>query len=241
MYVISRKQAQDKGLKFYFTGKKCKKGHLKRYVSNGKCVECLKKYQAVNKERKREYAKRYREANKERISEQKKQYEKNNKERKRKRMKKYRQLNKDSINEYNRKYKRHHRKNRSKDILRMMCDRVSQKLALGKVSQSKFKLLKYKGQDYIVHLECSLPDGMSFQQAREEGFHVDHIVPLSFISKTFPENEEGRTLAFKIAMDVENLSMIPAEENMSKNAKFEFTGDQKRIWNYLCLKYDLIP
>ena len=49
MQVISRTEAKAKGLRFYFTGKPCKHGHLaERVVYNSTCVECaraaLKKY-----------------------------------------------------------------------------------------------------------------------------------------------------------------------------------------------------
>ena len=38
---ISRKQAQKKGLKQYFPGSTCKKGHVEpRYVSGGRCIVC---------------------------------------------------------------------------------------------------------------------------------------------------------------------------------------------------------
>jgi len=41
MEIISRKEAKDKGLLRYFTGKPCPHGHIaERYVSVGGCVEC---------------------------------------------------------------------------------------------------------------------------------------------------------------------------------------------------------
>jgi len=44
MKLISRKEAKDKGLKRYFTGKLCPHGHIEeRMVSNGYCIECSKK------------------------------------------------------------------------------------------------------------------------------------------------------------------------------------------------------
>lgn len=39
--IISRKEAKEKGLKRYFTGKPCKHGHIcERYVNRGACIEC---------------------------------------------------------------------------------------------------------------------------------------------------------------------------------------------------------
>lgn len=43
--VIDREQAKSLGLKHFFTGEPCKKGHLKnRLVSNSTCVECVRIY-----------------------------------------------------------------------------------------------------------------------------------------------------------------------------------------------------
>lgn len=41
MKIITRKEAKEKGLKRYFTGKACKNGHIaERLVCNKTCVEC---------------------------------------------------------------------------------------------------------------------------------------------------------------------------------------------------------
>ncbi len=55
MQINTRKQAQEKGLRKYFTGRPCKKGHLTlRYVNTGACVACIslhgkKRYQIGEK------------------------------------------------------------------------------------------------------------------------------------------------------------------------------------------------
>lgn len=41
MEIISRKEALERGLKRYFTGKPCKRGHVaERQSSNGTCMDC---------------------------------------------------------------------------------------------------------------------------------------------------------------------------------------------------------
>lgn len=41
MEIISRKEAKERGLRYYFTGNSCKRGHIcKRYVSTYTCYEC---------------------------------------------------------------------------------------------------------------------------------------------------------------------------------------------------------
>lgn len=43
METISRKDAKEKGLQYYFTGIECKRGHLsKRRTDSGQCYECAK-------------------------------------------------------------------------------------------------------------------------------------------------------------------------------------------------------
>ena len=45
MEIISRKEAKEKGLSFYFTGKPCKHGHIaKRRIANNLCVACQRIY-----------------------------------------------------------------------------------------------------------------------------------------------------------------------------------------------------
>jgi len=38
----TRKEAQDKGAKYYFTGEPCKHGHIAPRKTKGVCIECLK-------------------------------------------------------------------------------------------------------------------------------------------------------------------------------------------------------
>lgn len=41
MKIITRMEAAQLGLNRFYTGKKCRNGHLsERYVLNGTCVEC---------------------------------------------------------------------------------------------------------------------------------------------------------------------------------------------------------
>lgn len=72
--VISRKVAKARGLKVYFTGKPCKRGHVsERYVS-GHCVECQRNNYSENKEAKCEYGRDYYSENKETRREYQREY-----------------------------------------------------------------------------------------------------------------------------------------------------------------------
>jgi 5-methylcytosine-specific restriction endonuclease McrA len=62
--IISRKEARERGLKRYFTGKPCKHGHLvQRYIGTGHCIACdnascskgQKKHRAVRTKSQRQW------------------------------------------------------------------------------------------------------------------------------------------------------------------------------------------
>lgn len=60
MEVITRKEAQERGLKRYYTGENCKKGHLcERYISSFGCVQCQSEIYGVNKEDRSAWSKAY--------------------------------------------------------------------------------------------------------------------------------------------------------------------------------------
>jgi hypothetical protein len=55
----TRKEAQETGNKYYFTGQPCKHGHVAPRKTKGACVECLKVEWAGAKEKRAEYFKQY--------------------------------------------------------------------------------------------------------------------------------------------------------------------------------------
>ena len=58
----TRKEAQDSGAKYYFTGEPCKHGHIAPRKTKGSCVECLKvEWQKANATR-AEYFRSYNES-----------------------------------------------------------------------------------------------------------------------------------------------------------------------------------
>jgi hypothetical protein len=49
--IITRREAKENGLKFYFTGKPCIHSHVFiRHTQNGVCVQCVKDNYQKNKE-----------------------------------------------------------------------------------------------------------------------------------------------------------------------------------------------
>ena len=77
-YPKTRKEAQALGLKFYFTGEPCKRGHIAPRKTKGACVECLKEdWQKANVTR-AEYFREYNQS--ERGLEAKRRYYEENRE-----------------------------------------------------------------------------------------------------------------------------------------------------------------
>jgi len=68
VFLLKRVEARKQGLKVFFTGKKCKRGHLcNRYVSTGSCLECskikVKEWSQNNRNRLNELATNWRRKN----------------------------------------------------------------------------------------------------------------------------------------------------------------------------------
>jgi hypothetical protein len=69
MDIISRKEAKEKGLRYYFTGKPCPQKHIsKRFVSAGTCASCAYEKERLwrnkNPEKTKAMLKKYRESEK---------------------------------------------------------------------------------------------------------------------------------------------------------------------------------
>lgn len=67
MDIISRKDAREQGLKYYFTGEPCNKGHISQRMINGSCQECRLEHNRERKywtkEKTKETSSRYRRLN----------------------------------------------------------------------------------------------------------------------------------------------------------------------------------
>jgi len=111
MEIISRTDAKTKGLKYYFTGKPCDRGHIyKRYVSNYCCCICQKmgreKWYERNRDRLIEEGPARRKAKEGQI----RAYRAAHLEEKREHNKEYKEANKEQLKEYNRGYNRENSK-----------------------------------------------------------------------------------------------------------------------------------
>ena len=245
MEIITLKEAKEKGLKFYFTGKPCLRGHLsERIVSGRSCKECTRenikksrgklvshKYRpnfklicyGCKKEFIREgqkdingltscrisdtYKERmycsnrcqkvwYREQGKHRDNERKryqenpdwkskvdkrnKIYRDNNREKIAERSRKYAKENRDKINAYKRKWGQ---KRRDTDfewrLANALRKRIWEALANGRKSAHTVEFLGAEIEEVAFHLENQFEEGMNWDNYNHEGWHVDHIRPLT--------------------------------------------------------------
>lgn len=221
LHIISRADAKRTGLKYYFTGKPCKHGHVSlRYVSMGACFACTIDGYYQNRDERLAVAKQYREKNYEIV---------------RAKDRKYKQENRDAMNASRReKYK----KDNSVEIARVVAYQAANK---AKVSERRRKhyasnaerLRRYTreynklnpatarknnmlrrarkaGADgfYTVHDVRRILVDQKYKCANcmcdvSEKYHVDHIMPLKLGGTNWPSN----------------LQMLCPTCNMRKSAK----------------------
>lgn len=187
--IISRKEAISQGLKRYFTGEPCKRGHIaERFIWNSGCIDCdslirnkiEKTYYAKNGERirkkKKPYQDAYREKNRDKINAQKCEHYKINRERIRKEQKEYLLKNPDVI-------------------IAGANNRRARKIGNGGSHTSKQSKELLEKQNYkCVNCRCCL---------KKNKKHLDHIMPLAL----------GGT------NNIDNVQWLCAKCNLSKKSK----------------------
>lgn len=161
MDIISRKQAKELGLKKYFTGKPCKRGHVcERRLPNNCCVECnlingsnhQKNYREQYKERSRTYYYK----NLDRCRERSRINGNNNAERYRKATQKWRQDNPDRCKKTAKRW---------------------QQFNLDKYREYNAARRALKLQAYPIWADRS--EISKIYEECPPGYHVDHDVPLN--------------------------------------------------------------
>lgn len=232
MELISRKEAVSIGLKFYFTGKPCKNGHIsKRYTAKSYCLECSRlsalESQNKNPERKRQNQSRYHEKNKEKLkkkyhdnkaeySERSREYYNKNKERIISKAKDYAAKNHVKIKERKRKYyidnkdtEKFRVRAAASNSIRNVMDAIrknNKEKVKGKRSKVNFDVNEFKSR-----IESLFTDGMSWDNYGE--WHIDHIKPIiAFI-------DEG-VFDVDLINSIENLQPLWAKDNLSKGGKY---------------------
>lgn len=244
--IITRKEALEKNLLRYFTGKPCKYGHVcERLISNNNCLICskqrtkkyLKKYQQSEKGRAmlKKSQKKYSKSEKGRAALKKGQrkYFKSEKGKEklknavRKAFKKYQQSEKGKAMKKiaNKKYQQSEKgkkwvKNKLENDpafkmasrQRMRISEILAKKGIHKQGRT-LKLIGCSAKFLSEYLESKFQPGMNWENYGINGWHVDHIKPLSKFN--LQDSEEQ-----KIAFHYTNLQPLWAADNIRKKDKY---------------------
>lgn len=157
LHIISRKQAKELGIKFYFTGKKCKNDHIAvRRTDNGSCLLC-------SKEGQKEYSKKYYIENKDDIRQRNIEWRNNNKDRVKELLKQYTKKNKDKII-----------RERKENLERSRGYNAKRR---AKMRQSGGSFKKKDIDDmFVAQSGLCVACGVNLITS---GYHIDHKIPLS--------------------------------------------------------------
>jgi 5-methylcytosine-specific restriction endonuclease McrA len=214
--VVMRAQAKELGLSHYYTGKECSRGHLSiRRTDNSECVECIavknktektkmlkKKYAENNAEKIKEKQEKYKKENREKIrqikrksaqkcQENRKKYYEDNKTKIIENIKKWRKLNLEKVKQYRDKWskenadifldirKRYRDSNPEK--MRELSSRRRGRLSKAEGSHTADDIRRiFESQNFM----CPGCD----KDLKNEGYHVDHIMPLFLGGSNWPWN-----------------------------------------------------
>ena len=230
--IVSKEEARGKGFRHYFTGKLCNSGHIsERYVINSGCIMCAKERSAKKRKNNPNYMKKWREENKDRMRICKIKYLQNHPDFNKQSCKRFQAKNPEHIKLYRSLWRK-----LPEGQLRKTCDKITSRLRIGEsLSKSKTKLLNYSAQEYESHLLKYFPEFETLNKAREAGYQIDHIVPISYVAK----NIENKEMQFRVVMDLDNLQLIPAEENKLKSGRADLP-EVKEMIKYLWNKHNIL-
>jgi len=102
------------------------------------------------------------------------------------------------------------------NLTKRMGTRIWQTLKDNKNGRCWETLVSYTVKDLIKRLKKTMPKGYTWQDYLEGRLHIDHIIPVSVFNYTKPEHTD-----FKRCWALNNLQLLPAEENHKKFNKLE--------------------
>jgi|DEB0MinimDraft_10_1074344.scaffolds.fasta_scaffold00191_24 5-methylcytosine-specific restriction endonuclease McrA len=179
MEVISKKQAQEQGLKRYFTGKPCKRGHVsERYVSGGVCIECdnnrVRSKEYVEYQKK--YNRTWQQVNRDKINAQSRERYSKNPEKYREKKRDWLQRHKGYATEYLRKW----RADNPEYMKEWRQRNLTHNRGLEAKKEAKRRAIK-RGWEANWTPTQKLEVDIIYAEAAILGpnFEVDHIIPLS--------------------------------------------------------------
>lgn len=184
MEIISKQTAIQLNLTKYFTGKKCKHGHLaERYTNGGHCSECkkghIKEWSENNKEKRLKSSREWKSRNRGVLYERQKEYRANNKHLRQVESKKYREKYPDKVKECKKKAVE---KNREHYTVLSRNYTARKKNSEGKHTVKDIREL-FVSQNGICN-GC----GVTLETTGKNKYHVDHIIPLIKGGSNYPSN-----------------------------------------------------
>ena len=230
---ISRAQAKEQGLTYYFSGKPCAAGHQSvRNVSDYGCKQCreLRKIErrnlGVDAERSRQYTRDYRAADPERDLKQQRAHDA------RRAADPAKRAHRNALNQArycpeksrasklrNIAQRRNHERNRyATDLdykltkcLRARLNAIVSR-GMGAKTGSTFDLLACSLDELRTHLEVQFTDEMTWENFGE--WHIDHIRPCASFELKDPKQQRE-------CFHFTNLQPLWAEDNLRKSDKWE--------------------
>lgn len=203
---ISRQQALDQGLRHYYSGQPCPRGHYApRFIGCCKCSECgrlhaagtMRRWYQENREVARSRAKARYEENGDAIRAQARERRKRN----------------PRIREQERTWNRRRRESLDVRILGALRNRLCDAIRGKNKSARTQELLGCSIEALKAHLEGQFLPGMSWDNWAHKGWHIDHIRPCASFDLTDPEQQRQ-------CFHYTNLQPLWAADNIRKGAKF---------------------
>ena len=193
----------------------CKKYREKR---KEKQREYDKEYYSKNKEKQIKYSKEWREKNIERAREYDKEYYYKNKKKKSEYKKEWRKKN---VEYMKKKKKEYYHNNIHDNIQFKLSHRLRNRLYFAiRNNQKAGSAVDDLGctiEELKIHLENQFQEGMTWENWKHDGWHIDHIKPLSKFDLTDP-------VQFKEAVHYTNLQPLWWNENLQKRDKWVDKG-----------------
>lgn len=177
LQTIPKSVAKERGIRKYFTGKPCKRGHVaERLTRSSDCVMCKKevrsRYYLENIEKQKEYSQKWHAENRERVSEINKSWREKNPFYQR-------ELRKEKLEAYRARERQWYGKNKDKCRVSRQ-NRRARKLGVEgfhRVADIREKFKLQNGRCPACRIEL-----------KETGYHSDHIIPLALGGTNWPNN-----------------------------------------------------
>lgn len=214
MEAISRGAAQAAGLKHYFTGKPCKRGHVApRYVCDKACVECKnaqrRQFAAAHPEKMRAYVTKWREGNRGAHRAAGRSWRERNVEEARAAFQEWYETNRDAIRESAR---RRYEANREAEIARTK--------AWQQANPEKQRAIEQRRRARKLEALCDCCTPEDFHSindlARLAGFEVDHVEPLALGGRHCRHNLQLLTPADHKAKTASDMRRIAAAKRANR-------------------------